>query len=285
VCADQGGGSVGSGCFAWHVEALRGALCVLRGIFTVKSGVRLSGAYFQNKEETNMSGKKKEYKIEGRKKTIYRVRKSAENPYVMIDRRPIDNPLLSYKAKGILTYLMSRPDGWEVSVSDLVNHATDGDDSIRAGLKELEKAGHTKHTRMRDKGRITGWLIEVYEVPHADFPDMDKPDEDLPDMENPTQVLSKLSNTERKKKVSSSGLSTTTAEFSYSRKDIIKLCAIYGENIGYVSSTRRAEIRRAANAYSLLWVKDAIEEAVLSNVRKWNYVFAILKRWELEGKD
>ncbi len=141
-----------------------------------------------------MKKTKKDYRIEGRPKTIYRVVKSAENPYVMIDRRPIDNATLSFKAKGILTYLMSRPDGWEVSVSDLINHATDGDDSIRSGLKELRDAGHMKYTKMRDKGRITGWLIEVYELPHADFPDVA-----FPDVENPTQVLKNLNSTERKK--------------------------------------------------------------------------------------
>ncbi len=142
-----------------------------------------------------MSKTKKEYRIENRPKTIYRVVKSAENPYVMIDKRPVDNPALSFKAKGILTYLMSRPDGWEVSVADLINHSTDGEDSVRSGLKELRDAGHMKYTKMRNKGRITGWLIEVYEVPtspHADFPDVD-----LPDVENPTQVLKNLSSNKK----------------------------------------------------------------------------------------
>ena len=137
---------------------------------------------------------KKEYKILGRTKTIYRVVKSAENPYIMIDRRPIDNANLSFKAKGILTYLMRRPDGWEVSVSDLINHATDGEDSVRSGMKELQQAGHMTQTKVREKGRITGWLIEVYEIPHAVFPDVV-----LPDVENPTQVLKNLSNNELKR--------------------------------------------------------------------------------------
>lgn len=147
-----------------------------------------------------MSKKKKEYRIENRPRTIYRVVKSAQNPFVMIDRRPIDNPALSYKAKGILTYLMSRPDGWEVSVADLIHKATDGDDSVRSGLKELRDAGHMKYTKMRERGRITGWLIEVYEVPHADFQDVALPDVALPDVEKPTQVLKNLNRTESKKK-------------------------------------------------------------------------------------
>jgi len=147
-----------------------------------------------------MSKPKKEYRIDGRPHTIYRVVKSSENPYVMIDRRPIDNPALSYKAKGILTYLMSRPDGWEVSVADLINHATDGEDSVRSGLKELRVAGHMKYTKMREKGRITGWLIEVYELPHSDFQHVVIPDVGKQDKENPTQVISNSNRTERNKK-------------------------------------------------------------------------------------
>ena len=144
-----------------------------------------------------MSEEKQSYRIEGRPATIYRVVKSAENPYVMIDRRPIDNVKLSWKAKGILTYLMSRPDGWEVSVSDLVNHSTDGSASIRAGLKELKNAGHMKYTKMRQAGRITGWLIEVYEVPDSDFLHVEILHVEKPHVENRTQVLKNLSNTEK----------------------------------------------------------------------------------------
>ena len=142
-----------------------------------------------------MTEEKKQYKIEGRPSTIFRTVKNKDNPYVMIDRRPIDNPNLSFKAKGILTYLMSRPDGWEVSVADLFNHAKDGEDAIRSGLAELRAAGHMRYVREREKGRITGMLIEVYEMPgslpHADFPDVEKPD-----VENPTQVLNVLSSNE-----------------------------------------------------------------------------------------
>lgn len=143
-----------------------------------------------------MSEEKKEYRIDGRPATIFRVTKNPDNPYVMIDRRPIDNPKLSYKAKGILTYLMSRPDGWEVSVSDMIKKASDGEASVRSGLRELKLAGHMKYTKMREKGRITGWLIEVFEIPS---PDGDFQDVAFQDVENRGQVLSTLSNTKRSK--------------------------------------------------------------------------------------
>lgn len=141
-----------------------------------------------------MSEAKSQYKIAGKPATIFRVVKSKENPYVMIDRRPIDNPKLSFKAKGILTYLLSRPDGWEVSVADLIKRGTDGEAAIRSGLKELKNAGHMKYSTSRIKGRITGWLIEVYEVPDGDFQQVE-----IQDVENQRQVVLKPLNNKTKK--------------------------------------------------------------------------------------
>jgi len=137
-----------------------------------------------------MSEERKEYKIDGRPATIFRSVKNKENPYVMIDRRPVDNNKLSFKSKGILTYLMSRPDGWEVSVADLIKHSTDGEASVRSGLKELRDAGHMRYIKSRNQGRITGWIIEVYELPQGfslteDIPSDDAIDEKIPpDSEN-----------------------------------------------------------------------------------------------------
>lgn len=175
-----------------------------------------------------MSEPKPEYRIAGRPSTIFRAVHDPNNPYVVVNRRPIDNPALSFKAKGILTYLLSRPDGWEVSVTDLVKHGTDGAAAIRTGLKELRAAGHMHYTQSRHAGRITGWLIEVYEVPTMNATNLDdtdataesaldaelspdnenryvanQPDGDFQqvenqDIENRTQVLSTLSNTDPK---------------------------------------------------------------------------------------
>lgn len=225
-----------------------------------------------------MSGEKKEYKIEGRPATIFRAVKNKENPYVMIDRRPIDNGKLSFKAKGILTYLMSRPDGWEVSVADLVKHSVDGEASIRSGLKELRDAGHMRYIKSRNQGRITGWIIEVYELPQGfaftehipsdesidekispdsenrdvvpptgggspdgDFLLVEKQDVENQDVENRTQVLSTLSNTDFKE---ISGIKTEKAELHVTIWDIIK-----GEFDGdrYVPNQTKAKIN-ATNA-------------------------------------
>jgi hypothetical protein len=114
-----------------------------------------------------MSKPSKQYKIDGRPSTIFRVVHDPENPYVQINRTAILNPALSFKAKGILTYLMSRPDGWEVNLIDLVKRSADGISSVRAGIQELVNVGHVRRGIIRDKenGRFADYLWEVHELP------------------------------------------------------------------------------------------------------------------------
>jgi hypothetical protein len=214
-----------------------------------------------------MSEPKQPYRIAGRPQTIYRTVKNVENPFVMIDRRPIDNPGLSFKAKGILTYLMSRPDGWEVSVADLINHTTEGEASVRSGLKQLKAAGHMKYTKMRDHGRITGWLIEVYESPHLS-PDGDFQDVEKPHVGNRTQVLLNVSNTE----------STTTTPEKKSN-----IFSLYESNIGPLTPLIADALKDAEKTYSSAWVERAIPEAALSGVRNMKYILGVLDGYKRRG--
>ena len=44
---------------------------------------------------------------------------------------------LSWKAKGLHYYIRTRPKGWKIWINDLINKSTDGETSVRAGIKEL----------------------------------------------------------------------------------------------------------------------------------------------------
>jgi len=100
-------------------------------------------------------------------KTIFRTIKNEDHPFVMIDRRPVENPDLSWGAKGVLSYLLSRPDNWTVRLGDLVKRSTDGTSKIRGYIKELVKAGHAHRVAHKDPEthRIIEWVLEVYELP------------------------------------------------------------------------------------------------------------------------
>lgn len=221
---------------------------------------------------------KKEYRIEGRDSTIFRVLKNPDNPYVMVDRRPIDNPKLSYRAKGVLTYLLSRPDGWEVNIGDLQNHGIEGRDALRNTLTELREAGHLEYQQERQAGKFSTGKILVYEVPLAepqtDFQEAEEPYPVNPypvepHAANPTQVLSTLSNKKESNKT------TTPAKSEAFR--------LYEGNIGPLTPMIADALKDAEKTYTASWVQRAILEAAKSNVRNMKYIEGILQGYTKRG--
>ena len=97
---------------------------------------------------------------------IIRVRRCPNN-FVTMDKTFLEDTRLSFKAKGILAYLLSKPDNWKVIVGNLVNYAADGKASVYAGLKELKECGYYQKVPVRDeKGRrIIRWESTIYENP------------------------------------------------------------------------------------------------------------------------
>lgn len=117
-----------------------------------------------------------------RPRTIFRTIKNEDHPFVMVDRRPVENPNLSWGAKGILSYLLSRPDNWKVRLRDLVNRSPDGVYKIRGYIRELKKAGHIQAIPHRDPQtkRILEYVLEVYELPFTTKPLTNLPQAGLP---------------------------------------------------------------------------------------------------------
>jgi hypothetical protein len=91
----------------------------------------------------------------------------------------LEDSRLSWKAKGLYTYLISQPDGWEVAISDLVNQSADGRDSVYTGLNELIKYGCIKCECIHENDRIKRREYVVYEMPYEDkTPLTDFPEEE-----------------------------------------------------------------------------------------------------------
>lgn len=108
------------------------------------------------------------------------IRASRRDRYVTIEQLAIEDARLSWAARGLLAYLLSKPDDWKVLVNDLRKRGDLGRDGIYKLLKELRGAGYMQFIRSRDKhGRIRGGTYFVHEVaksPHPDLPDTVEPD-------------------------------------------------------------------------------------------------------------
>jgi len=99
-------------------------------------------------------------------KTVSIFRNKATSNFTTLSNNLIGNPQLSFKAKGILFYLLSNAESWKVYEQDIQNHAKDGRESIRTGVKELINAGYIHRRRIRDEqGRLRGYEYHVYSEP------------------------------------------------------------------------------------------------------------------------
>jgi GTP cyclohydrolase II len=78
---------------------------------------------------------------------------------------------LSFKAKGLFSFIQSKPDGWSFSVDRITRQSNEGKDAIRSGLKELEDAGYlTRIAAKKKDGTWDGYDYTLSAFPLADFP-------------------------------------------------------------------------------------------------------------------
>ncbi|MGR6896970.1 DnaD domain-containing protein [Rummeliibacillus sp. BSL5] len=94
---------------------------------------------------------------------IMRVAKNGN--YTVMNRTALNDKRLSWKAKGIIAYMLSMPDDWVFYFDELVKHSTDGKASFRAGLNELKECGYVERRPVRQGQRIKEWETIVHEVP------------------------------------------------------------------------------------------------------------------------
>jgi len=129
---------------------------------------------------------------------ILRVAKDAEHPYSVISNALIQNGNLSWEARGVMCYLLSKPDNWKVRVSDLVSSGKCKLYAIRSILAELEAEGYIVRRRFRSEDGTYHCETEVRETPRqasadsstVDQSTVDSPAVDLPAMESVQHLTS-----------------------------------------------------------------------------------------------
>lgn len=117
------------------------------------------------------------------------IRAPRRDRFVIMDQRAVEDERLSWAARGLLGYLLSRPDDWKVLVNDLRKRGDLGRDGIYRLLKELRTIGYARYVRLRDRhGRIRGGFYMIREIadsPHPDLPDTVEPQTAEPGPANP----------------------------------------------------------------------------------------------------
>lgn len=75
-----------------------------------------------------------------RHKIILTTTDSEPNPKVLFDRS------LSWKARGLLSFLLTFPKDTDFTITELTNLTVEGRDSVKAGIRELIQAGYIRKT-------------------------------------------------------------------------------------------------------------------------------------------
>ena len=98
------------------------------------------------------------------------VRDDPRDRYTIIPTPALEDAALSWRARGLLAYLLSRPAGWSTNSEGLALLASEGRDAVRTALAELTAAGYLRRIRTQDdRGR---WRTDtvVYDTPHRPVP-------------------------------------------------------------------------------------------------------------------
>lgn len=161
--------------------------------------------------------------------------KKRQNNFVMVDKTFLEDVRLSYKAKGLLAYLLSKPDDWKVIVGNLVNNSKDGKASVYAGLKELKECGYYEKIPIRNEQgtRIIRWESTVYEVPPSlltDFQEVDNLDIENLYQENREHTNNYYTNNNITNNYNSQSVSDRTDK---TKNSFDKTLAMIHNNIGY----------------------------------------------------
>ena len=91
--------------------------------------------------------------------------KIKEKSYVQIEKTGINDHRLSWAATGLLTYLIGRPENWNIIIEHLKTVKTDGRDSTRNALNNLREFNYCHYFEIRERGKIVETIYLVFENP------------------------------------------------------------------------------------------------------------------------
>lgn len=94
------------------------------------------------------------------------IRVAKRKRYVSVDREAVNDSRLSFRARGILVWLLDKPDDWKTSSDRIADQGKEGREAVRTALAELEEFGYLVLRKWRSE--TTGrWQSEwvLYEVP------------------------------------------------------------------------------------------------------------------------
>lgn len=93
------------------------------------------------------------------------IRVAARIKFTQIERDTVNDSRLSFKARGVLIWLLDKPDDWRSNSEAIAHNSIDGRDAVRSALTELETLGYLKREKSQDDKGQWMTIVTVYESP------------------------------------------------------------------------------------------------------------------------
>ena len=100
--------------------------------------------------------------------TIFKV-KDHKKSGTLISWSLLQDKRLSYKARGVLQYLLSLPPDWKIKLSHLAENSPQGIKAVRSSFKELRQFGYAKLDWVKDEDNKIRSQYFVSELPIKDW--------------------------------------------------------------------------------------------------------------------
>jgi hypothetical protein len=127
---------------------------------------------------------------------IFRGELEFENQFTQIHNAWVRDPKITYKAKGLLTYLLSHEVGYTITIGQIIRESGDGKQSVRSALEELIKAGYLETKRTTDARGYNAGL--AYFIKDPTKPKSENPTLDNPTLDNQTALENNLTKNTKK---------------------------------------------------------------------------------------
>ena len=214
--------------------------------------------------------------------SIIRVRKDAR--YFTASNEPFLDKRLSWETRGLMGYLLTKPDNWEIRMEDLHKQGPAKLHKLRRMLAEAKLYGYMNRIRLTNQDGTFDWITEVFESP----------------AQNPHPSTNIRKSTTGQSRV---GLSTSGSSMSGKPADIISteesstesvnvnertalLATLFQNNITLITPLMADTLKDAAEEFTdSTWYEPAFKIAVENNARNWKYVSTILRNWKEKGRD
>ncbi len=212
-----------------------------------------------------------------------RVRKNVN--YFAAANEPFNDAQLSWEARGLMGYLLSKPDNWEVRLRDVLEQGPAGEHKVDRMLAELRKAGYISRQRVTCVDGTFTWITTIYESPSLN-PDQSTMGRKSPNGYHRAKIQS-LDNPPTGKPPHVLSTESISTERDDDEREISQrlaaLSTLYSDNIGVITPLGADVLRNMAIDYPEAWYKPAFEIAVKNQARNLNYVETILRSWKEHG--